>query len=287
MLRWLSMFFYSAICLLALNFFALILFVCGQWVLGKVSAQDLEAMVDVLLGSRKYAMSVEEIEDYARLRQEEEKRRKQLEEEKGKAEVREPAAAAAREAMERLRNQRDELAATIAKEKETLTALRQEIEALKIQVQKERAALEDRKQQDLKVAQSENRAKLIKTLANMDPAAIAKYLQQIIKEQPRAGRYEVARICREYLRPDTVAEVLAAMPPADMQQILPLLENKYADLSAAEIAKRWLDPAQGDMKTPPEMAELLKQMPFLQAFRVYLALDADARRQLAQILQQE
>ncbi|MCX7934260.1 MAG: hypothetical protein N3A66_03265 [Planctomycetota bacterium] len=287
MLRWLSAFFYSAICLLALNFFALIVFVSGQWLLGKVSAQDLGAIVDVLLGSRKYAMSREEIEDYARLRQEEEERRKRLEEEKGKPEVREPAAAAAREAMERLRSQRDELEATIAKEKETLAGLRQEIEALKAQVKKEQEALEERKRQDLKVAQSENRAKLIKTLANMDPAAIAKYFQQILKEQPRTGKYEVVRLCREYLRPDAVAEVLAAMPPADMQQILPLLENKYADLSAAEIAKRWRDPAQGDFKTPAEMAELLKQMPFSQAFRVYLALDADARRQLAQILQQD
>jgi len=279
--------FYSVICLLAMNFLAMMLFVGGQWLLGKVSLQDFEAMLDVLLGTRKYAMSLEEIEDYARLRQEEEERRRRLEEEKGKAEVREPAAAAAREAMERLRSQKDEIEAAIAKEKETLSALRQEIEAIKIQAQKESEAMEARKREDLKVAQSENRAKLIKTLANMEPADIARYLQQLIKEQPRTGKYEAARLCREYLRADTVAEVLAAMPLADMQQILPLLENKYADLSAAEIAKRWRDPVHGDAKTPAEMAEFLKQMPFLQAFRVYLALDADARRQLAQILQQE
>lgn len=85
--------------------------------------------------------------------------------------------------------------------------------------------------------------------------------------------------------PDLSAEIMTELGPEDTRQILPLLENNYADLPAGSIVERWTSPTHKEQKTPAEMLEAMKQMPFLQAFQVYLQLDAETKRQLVQLLQ--
>ena len=87
--------------------------------------------------------------------------------------------------------------------------------------------------------------------------------------------------------PDLIAEILNAMKPEEVQQILPLLENNYAGLKPAEVLERWTNPAQKEHRTPAEMLEYMRQMPFLQAFQIYLLLDPETKRQLVQGLQQK
>ena len=286
-MRWGSVLFYSLISILAMNFLALVILVGGHYYAGRVAGKDLMNMLLVLTGNRRYTMDVREIQELARFREEDAAKQKKLEEEKGKPEAREASARAFLEQQKQLQIRYDELSGQIKKDAETLQALRTEIEGAKAQIQKEREMLSALREQNLKVETDENTKKVIKTLQNLDAENVARFFQDLMRGRPADGKYEVVRIMRQYLKPDQIAEILAAMKPDEVQQILPLLENNYAGLTPAEVLDRWTNPAQRDRKTAPEMFEYMKQMPFLQAFQIYLLLDPETKRQMVQGLQQK
>ncbi len=266
--------------IMALNFLGLAALVGGQLAMGNLDKRDLLDVLFVLKGSKRYTMNVAEIEEYQKLKQQEVERRAKLDQEKGRGPAR-PLSAQAFETRQQIQEENYRtLKEQLAEEQRRLAQSRDEIEKAKKDLAAERAKLEEYRRQQLKVAQSENMAKMQKTLANMDPADIAGYFQNLLKT--RGGNYEAARYLRDLVKPDLAAEILTESKPEVRQQILPLVENEYADLSAKQVVER----LESEGRLPDEIAEVMWKMPAMQAFDVYFTLESKVRAQVARILQQ-
>jgi flagellar motility protein MotE (MotC chaperone) len=264
---------------LALNFLALVTVVVGQYTTGRLSARELLNVVRVLAGYRVTSLTKAEVAEYRRLLREREERLQTEAEEKGTTPVRYESAEALETRMAMLRENADVLRGLIAKEQEKLETLRARIESTKEELATEREMLAVLKNQQTTVALSENAEETRQVLTALEAEVTAEYLGTLVQ---RRDTDEAARILREHLPPDQAAEVLTEMEAPARQQILPLLENKYADLSPEAIVQRWTNV---ENPTPTQIAEYLRRMTVRQAFGVYLQLDPARRNEVAQILQ--
>lgn len=272
--------------LMAMNFLLLVGVIVGRLVTNKLTLDDLLNMLLVLNGQKRYVMDIEAIREYEALKKLHKEQQARIMQEKGSLEA---AETTARTLLERKKMLEEEIRAQtdlIRKEQETHRRLLQQNRQLLDQITAQQAQLEELAKQKTVVDLSERQKKLRDTLQNMDAEQIARFLQQVIAD-PREGPAEAARIIREHLRPDLAAEVLGEMTDREVRQILPLLENEYADLPPEKVAQAWTTPGTKDYKNVPQIVEYLKKMAVPEAFAVYRLLDPKIRAQVVQILQEE
>lgn len=267
----------AAIC--ALNFLVIATVVVAQYTMGRMGAEDLLNVVRILAGHRVTSLTQSEVAEYRRLLREREARQQKEAEERGLGPVRYESADALEERMQRLRETARVLQDLIGEEQAKLEALRTRIEAAKADLAMEREMLAAIKNQQTTVRLSENAEETRQVLAALEAEVTAEYLGTLVQ---RRETDEAARILREHIPPELTAEILTEMDAPARQQILPLLENKYADLPPEAIVQRWNNV---ENPTPTQIAEYLRRMTVTQAFGVYMLLDPSQRNEVAQILQ--
>lgn len=268
---------YIIMSVMAMNFLALGIYLIVALQLGFINTTDLEDMAWVLVGNRKYAMTKEQITEYNELVSDREKRYKELTATEGSDDTRNASAAALNEMRKQLEERIRALRELRNQHEQRLSDLRERIERLKQDYVKEKNNLEAWKIENTKASLDEKTAKMGKTLRALDPELIANYFLSI-------SPYDSARSIESYLTPDITAEVMAALPADNQRQILPLLENKYAGMSPAAIAKAWTTPGTNDYKNSEQMAEYMKKMTVPQAFTIFTLMEPRIRADLVRLL---
>ncbi len=277
--------FYLLICLMAMHFLALSIAVGGQYYRGIIGVEDLKDMMSVLAGSQKYSMSIKDIQDYKNLKQDLADREARDQELKGDSATREKSAAA----LANLQKVQEEKAAAlktmIEEERQKLESLRATVERTAAEAQKESQRLEDLRLQRQKTEQSEQQAKLKKTIASMDAGNLAQFLQMHMDQLGAEGPAEASRLLKEYVSAGMTAETLAEMTPDYVRQILPLLENEFADWDPQRVSNEWTRVNGEYYQSPAGIAQHLQKLSVPRALKILMLLPADIRAQVVQILQ--
>ncbi|GHV19023.1 hypothetical protein AGMMS49959_02590 [Planctomycetales bacterium] len=274
--------FYTIMSIMALNFLGGATFVAVSTLLGFCTTDDLFNMAQVLIGNNKYVMSNQQIAEYEKLLADRAAEEKRLDETLGSRATREAAAAATMDLQRELEERIRVLQILRTQQENQLVEIRQQIEATKRDAQREYEKLQAARKNATVVELSQNSEKMKKTLLAMEPEQISVYFAQIL---PSAGPSEIARMIHAYLTPEITAEVLAALPALAVRKILPVVENRYADVDAAAVVRAWTTPGTDDYKNIEQMAEYLKRMSIPQAFGVFNQLDPKTRSSLVQLLQ--
>lgn len=273
---------YVLLSILALNFLVILIFVASQYKLGKVSKTDLVNIVYVLLGEKTYSMTQEEISEYKALLEEREERRALDAIELGGAETRDMAAAGLAEQIRLLREQQRRAGDELQQQEAGLERTRREIESLKKEAEEERKKLNAIRLQRQRADLSERQEYVRNLLRAMDADQIAAYL--VSQAEGRAGPPEAARVIRDHLPANMAAEVMEGIPLPVLRQILPLMENRYADMAPDMVVKLWTTRGTDDYKSPPEIADYLTHMTVKQAFEIFSLLDPQTRNEVERLL---
>lgn len=267
---------------MAMNFLALCIYLILMPQFGFYTLDDLKDIGQVLVGNRKYALSREQISEYNELKAERDRLLQDLGRADGSDDTRKRSAEALDDMSKQLEERIRALRELRSQQEQHLADLRASIEQLKTESEKERKALEDWKQQTTKAELSERHKLMTTTLRAMEPEVLANLMLGNL--QKAGGAEENSRIIRQYLTPDITAEVMSILPERDMRQIVPLLENKYADMSPEMIVKIWTTEGSADYKTPEQMAIYMRNMTVPQAFTIFTLLDAKTRAELVRLL---
>lgn len=279
--------FYMIICLMAMHFLALGLAVGGQLYRGEIKTQDLKDIMGVLAGSRKYSLSIREMQEYQKLKDDAAEREKQEQELRGSSETRERSAAALASAQKVQEEKAAALKTMIDEERQKLEELRAIVERTAAEAKKESDRLDDLRLQRQKTDASDRQAKLKKTIASMDAGNLAQFLQAHMAQLGAEGPADVARMLREYVSPGMIAETLAEMNTAEVNQIVPLLENEFADWNPQRLVDEWTRVNGKDYQSPKGIAEQLQKLSVPRSIKILMLLPADIRAQVVQILQKD
>lgn len=245
--------------------------------LGVITTGDLYSIGQVLVGNQKFALSKSQLVEYEDLKKEHEKQLAITEAAEGNKETRERNKAALDDITKGLQEQIRAGKELKRQNEQRLADLRRDIEKLKKDYEKEKKELKDWKSEETKAGLSARFDKLQRTLRAMDPELISNYFQSTTPS-------DSARIVRLYLTPEITAEVMGVLPEKNMRQILPLLENKYADMSSSQVVKAWTTPGTNDYKNPTQMAQYMSKMTVSQAFSIFIQLPTAIRAELARLL---
>ncbi len=248
---------------------------------GKVKTDDLIEILFVLRGDRRYAMDIEDIARYRKLLAEEEVVAAEAERDFGTPKMQSASARAAQRQSEIQQQNYEVLSKLLEQEKAQLAQMIANYDAIKAELDDERQQNLARKGQEKALALAKETEELRRTLVGMDAEDVAKALEGMLT--PETGPMPVVDYMRRYMRPDFRSEVLTEMTATARQQILPIMANKYADFTSAQVLEEW----RADPTMPPNvMAMNILQMPTPQAIAVYLQMDPPARRKLASYLRQ-
>lgn len=274
--------FYILMSVMALNFLFLVVGMLLLHQLGFYSTDDLYNMAQVAVGNRKYVLSKSQIEDFNKLKEEKDQLLKDIGRKDGSFETRNKSATALDDMVKQLEEKIRALRELRVQHEVRLADLRNNIEQLKGEYIKEREELSSWKNENTKSQLSARYETMMKTLRAMDPEIIGNlFTGNMVKA---GGAEENARIIRRYLTPEITAEVMAILPEKDMRQIVPLIENKYADMSPKAVVKAWTTPGTDDYKTPDQMAQYMRNMTVTQAFTIFTLLDPKNRAELVRLL---
>lgn len=266
---------------MALNTLALAITIAVLLGTDTITPNDLYDIAQVLVGNRKYALSREQIREYNDMKKERGERERKLTESQGSQATREASASASMDIKKELEERIRALKDLRTQHENTLIRLREQIETAKKDYLKEQQKLKDWKKEVTKTELSANFQKTKKILLAMDPQQIANYFMQIL---PTAGTAEIARIVHRFLTPEIAAEAFAAIPDRDLKKILPVLEDRYADMEPSAIVKAWTTPGTDDYKTVEQMGVLMRHMTAAKAFTIFTLLDPKIRAILVQHL---
>lgn len=273
---------YVFLSILALNFLVILIFVASQYKLGKVTKTDLVNIAYVLLGQKTYSMTEEEVKEYHELLALRDERRRMDAIELGGLDTQDMSAEGLAEQIRLLREQQRLARDELQQQQAGMERTRREIETLKVEAQRERERLNTLRLQRERTELSERQQYLRDLLQAMDAEQISAYLVNL--SEGRGGPAEAARIMRDHLPPNLSAEVTEAMPLAVLRQILPLIENRYADMEPGVVVKLWTTRGTDDFKTPPEIAEYLTHMTVKQAFEIFSLLEPQTRTEVERLL---
>ena len=276
-MRYVSTAFYMLLSILGLSVISLITLIGVQYFRGKVTGGDLHSIFRILGGTHRIVIPNQAYERYLEFAKDETKAREELEMNRGIPETREPLGIRAKEAQETQQANLEVQQRLLDDQKRINEGLRAEVDAQKRQVQSLIKALDDERQKKATVEKDETTIKLRKTLSEMDAGDIGLFLSQIIRDPSRGGPTEAARILREHLKSDFAAEVLGEMTAPDRQQVIPLMENRYAGVPPEAVVKMFTDAKM----SPGEMMIYMQQMNPTQALGVYLRLPAAVQEQIS------
>ncbi len=269
--------FYMLLSILGLSVISLGSLIGVQMYRGKLSPTDLHSIMRVIGGTYRIMIPSEAYSRFQTFAQDEERARTELELNRGLPETRAPAAMRAQEAKETQQTNLEVLNRLLENEKRTVEAVRAEVETQKRQVTDLRRALDDERRKNLLVEMDEATQKLRKTLSEMDAGDIGAYLSNIIRDPSRGGPTEAARIIRDHLNATFSAEVLGEMPALDRQEVIPLVENRFAGVPPDAVVKIFTD----NRVSAGEIMVYLTQMNPQQALGVYLRLPPSIQDQIA------
>lgn len=273
--------FYITMSVMALNFLALVTILAVLLGTKTITQNDLYDIAQVLIGNHKYVLSKEQIREYDALKKERDEQERKLTAAQGSKSTRDASASASMDIKKELEEKIRALRDLRQQHENTLVGLREQIETAKKDYLKEQQKLKDWQKEVTKAELSENFQKTKKILLAMDPQQIANYFLQIL---PTAGASEIARIVRRYLTPEISAEVFGLIPEREFRKIFPVIENRYADMSPAAVAKAWTTPGTEDYKSTEQIAQYLKHMTVTEAFTIFTLLDPKIRANLVQFL---
>lgn len=275
-MRKLSAAFYMLLSILGLSAITFWGLVGVQYYRGKVSARELHSIMRVIGGVDRIMIPNADYEDYVEFAKDKAKARTELEQNRGLPQTREPQIIREQESRASLRESLEVATRQLNNEKTAVTGLRGEVEAQKRQVTDLMRALDDERKKKAIVELDADTQKLRKTLSEMDAGDVATFLSQIIRDPSQGGPVEAARIMRMHLKADYTAEVLGEMAAPDRQQVIPLLENRFAGVPPDAVVKIFND----QKMTPGEMLQYLLQMNPQQAMGVYLRLPPQTQEQI-------
>ena len=276
-MRIISTVFYMLLSILGLSAVSLAALICVQMYRGKLTGRDLHSIMRVVGGTNRIMIPNDAYERYLVFAKDEAKAREELEQNRGLPETRVPAAMRAQEAQAAQREDLEVVNRLLAGEKKLVEDLRGEVETQKKQVADLIRALDDARKKNAIVERDEATAKLRKTLSEMDAGDVALFLTQVVRDPSQGGPKEAARIIRAHLKADYSAEVLGEMPAIERQQVLPLLENRFAGVPPEAVVKIFND----ERTSPGEQLVYLLQMNPQQALGVYLRLPADTQERIS------
>lgn len=254
-------------------------FIGTQVGLGNVKKSDLQQMLFVLRGHKRYTMSANEIAELQAFREEKAALEAQMTIDEGSLETRREAATSLRRTMEMQRENFEVLKRQLESEQAKLSELTSRYTQLKEEYEDARKLHTDVRKQDEEVDTARQSEELMRTLVNMDAGDIATFLEgYMANNKPDAAADYLSR----YTRPDFRAEVLTEMTAAGRQKILPLLANRYAGLTPEQVLERW---QKEENLSPEQMHFRMLQMPVSQSFGVYFGLNPGVRAKLARLLQ--
>ncbi len=276
-MRFLSTAFYMLLSILGLSVISLGGLIGVQIYRGKLAPADLHMILRVIGGTHRIMIPNDAYNRYLAFAKDEDKARAELELNRGLPETRVPAAMRAQEAMETQQNNLEVLNRLLANEKAVVEKVRAEVEAQKKLVGDLRRALDDEKKKNLIVELDAATLKLRKMLSEMDAGDIGVFLSTIIRDPSRGGPTEAARIVRDHLKADFAAEVMGEMPQQDRQEVIPLVENRFAGVPADAVVKIFAD----NKLSAGEIMTYMTQMNPTQALGVYLRLPPAQQEQIA------
>jgi|GEM_PF-6751015 hypothetical protein len=276
-MRILSTAFYLLISIFGLSVISLGGLIGVQMYRDKLSASDLRSIMRVIGGTDRIMIPNDSYARYQAFARDEERARAELELNRGLPETRVPAAMRAQEAMEAQQANLEVLNRLLENEKRTVEAVRSEVETQKRQVVDLRRALDDERKKNLLVERDQATQKLRNTLAQMDAGDIGMYLSAIVRDPSRGGPTEAARIIRDHLAADFSAEVLSEMPAPDRQDVIPLVENRFAGVPPDAVVKIFND----NKMSAGEIMVFMTQMNPSQALGVFLRLPPAMQEQIA------
>ncbi|MCC8180256.1 MAG: hypothetical protein LIP23_05010 [Planctomycetes bacterium] len=276
-MRFLSTLFYMLLSILGLSVISLGGLITVQYFRGKITGTDLHSIMRVIGGTHRIIIPSDVYDRYSAYAADEERAYAELTQNRGLPETRVPAVMRAQEATQQLQENLEVAYRLLANEKRVVEEVRAEVEAQKQQVADLRRALNDERQKNLTVEMDEATRKLRQTIGEMDAGDIATFLNQIILDPSRGGPTEAARIIRNHLSSDFSAEVLGEMGAAERQQVIPLLENRFAGVPPDAVVQIFTD----NNLSPGEQLTYLMQMNPQQALGVYLRLPPAVQERIA------
>ena len=276
-MRFFSTMFYMLLSILGLSVISLGGLIAIQYYRGKLSTRDLHSIMRVIGGTHRIMIPTDAYERYTEFAKDEDKARAELELNRGLPETRVPPTMRAREAQQAQQDNLDVQNRLLEEQKRLVTQLRGEVDAQKRQVETLLKSLDNERQKNALVEKDATTAKLRKMLSEMDAGDIGAYLTEIIRDPSQGGPTEAARIMREHLKADFTAEVLGAMPAAERQRVLPLLENQFAGVPPEAVVRIFTD----RRMSAGEMLIYMMQMNPNQALGVYLRLPANMQEQMS------
>lgn len=276
-MRYLATAFYMILSILGLSVISLGGLIGIQLARGKISGSDLHSVLRVIGGTHRIVVPNPVFDRYMAFAKDEEQARAELAQVRSVPVSREPPALRAKEAQEEQQTNLQVQNRLLDEQKRIIADLRGQVEAQKTQVENLLRMLDEERKKDAIVEKDANTAKLRKTLAEMDAGDIALFLSQIVRDHSQGGPTEAARIIRDHLRPDFSAEVLGEMPAPDRQQVIPLLENRFAGVPPDAVVKIFVD----NKLSPGEIMVYMMQMTPAQALGVYLRLPTVLQDQIS------
>jgi len=263
---------------LALTFAGLLAFLGAMTASGRLSPEDFKSLLYILRGTH-VAISEGDMEEYKGFIREAAKAEERAKLEKGESDIRYEAVAAQEDRLERLEKEKALMLTRLKTQAEENERLRRQVEAMKLDAERKQERLRRDLAIDKKRALSGNAEKFGKVLGNMDAEDVARDLEEMA-DSGQAGLENAARILRNHLKPNKGSEVLTEMNPRPRQNLLPLLENPYADVDPVMVVQQW----KSEGLTPGEMRAYLVSMPVTQAFRVWRKLDRVPRDEVLELI---
>lgn len=268
---------FSMIC--AVNFIGLAALVGSMLGFGLISKATFKSMLDIFRGTH-ISITKMELNKLLNTKIEAEAMKEVLKKEKGKGYVYNLAKKAENKQKKVSQEEAEIDLERLQLEIEKNKNLRMEIEALKKAAENAREALAVDRKKQTQYEMAEKTVRLQKTLANMDPADIARDLEAVSK-----GGYENSEYAAHVLslmKPTQVSEVLTEINPEERQNLLPLMENRYANMDPDAVVNEW------KYAKPPLSARQIfvyfRSMPPTQVMKVWRRLDRVEREDVLELM---
>jgi hypothetical protein len=276
-MRFFSTSFYMLLSILGLSVISLGGLIGAQFYRGKLSLGDLHSIMRVIGGTNRIMIPNDAYDRYLTFAKDEEAARAELELNRGLPQTRVPAAMRARETQQAQQDNLDVQNRLLEEQKRLVTQLRGEVDAQKRQVETLIRSLDNEREKNAIVAKDATTANLRKMLSETDAAVLGTYLTEVIRDPSQGGPTEAARVMRDHLKADFTAEVIATLPAAERQRVIPLLENQFAGVPPDAVVQIFND----RKMSAGEMLVHLMQMNPNQALGVYLRLPSNMQEQLS------
>lgn len=260
------------ILLCAINFLALLSMIGGLYATGMVGKQTVYDLVYIFRGTHR-AVATTALEDYERMRNENEVYAKMFAAEKGSGEVYSKSVeSGVTEVMASQQETERGIAQRLDAHRKTIEEERARIQALMAKEQELREEIIRLKTDAVTKANAENTQIFNDITTGMDPEDVSRVVNRMFLDQGREGAERAVQWLRNWKRKFS-SDVLTEMDPAARQVAVLMLEDEFASIPPEHIALKW----QSEKMPLQEMVAHLRTMPISKALKVIRKLDRNAQ----------